>query len=349
MSPTGFRNDDDLFKESTMTFGAHLEELRSALLRSLIGLAIAFVIGLAIGNHVVHFFEQPVRDALIRFYTADKKAVDGYLPVQYHMDPADLASLLKGEAPKPVTKTNAESDAKPKTEAEAKAAAEAGPARVMIPITLYERVEDSRVVNLTTLSAQEAFMIWMKAALITSAVLASPWVFYQIWMFVAAGLYPHEKRYVHIFLPISVMLFMAGASIAFFFVFGFVLDFLFGFNKWLNLNPEVRIAEWLSFVLMLPIGFGISFQLPLVMLFLERIHVFTIEKYLSNWRISIMAIFVIAMILTPADPYSMLLMAVPLCVLYYLGIALCKWMPRGESPFAFLDAEAEKDQEKVKV
>jgi len=95
---------------------------------------------------------------------------------------------------------------------------------------------------------------------------------------------------------------------------------------------QPRISEWISFVLLLPLGFGISFQLPLVMLMLERIGVFTIESYLSSWRIAVLIIFVIAMFLTPADPISMLLMAVPLTVLFFGGVALCRWLPRGSSP-----------------
>ncbi len=149
----------------------------------------------------------------------------------------------------------------------------------------------------------------------------------------AAGLYPHEKNYVNVFLPISLSLFLAGAMLAFFFVFDPVLDFLFSFNKWMNIDPDPRISEWLSFVLMLPLGFGISFQLPLVMLLLERIGVVTIASYLDKWRLAILVIFVVSMLLTPADPISMLLMAVPLTLLYFGGIALCRWMPRRRSPF----------------
>ena len=80
-------------------------------------------------------------------------------------------------------------------------------------------------------------------------------------------------------------------------------------------------------------GFGISFQLPLVMLFLERIGIFTVETYLSNWRISVLVICFLAMVLTPSDPYSMMLMATPLVGLFFFGILLCKWMPRRTTPF----------------
>ena len=144
----------------------------------------------------------------------------------------------------------------------------------------------------------------------------------------AAGLYPHEKRYVHVFLPASTGLFFAGVALAFFFVFDFVLDYLLAFNEWLGLDPDPRITEWLSFVLLLPIGFGLGFQLPLVMLFLERIGILEASVYAAQWRTAVVAIFIVAAILTPADPYSMLFLAVPLCVLYFGGLGLCFWLPR---------------------
>jgi sec-independent protein translocase protein TatC len=189
-------------------------------------------------------------------------------------------------------------------------------------------------VRFQVLNAQEAFMIWLKAALVTGLVIASPYVFYQLWIFVAAGLYPHEKNYVFIYLPISILLFFGGAALAFLFVFDPVLDFLFLFNKGMNADFDPRIGEWLSFVLILPIGFGLSFQLPLVMLFINRIGLVSVETYQAQWRVAILTIFVVAMVLTPADPISMLLMAGPLCGLYVLGILMCKYMPRGRNPFA---------------
>ena len=183
------------------------------------------------------------------------------------------------------------------------------------------------------LNAQEAFVIWLKAAFFTGIVLASPVIFYFIWEFVAAGLYPNEKHYVHIFLPFSILLFLAGASLAFFFVFEPVLNFFFSFNRSLAIDPDPRISEWMSFVLMMPLAFGVSFQLPLVMLFLNRIGVVPLNMFIEKWRIAILIIFVVSMVLTPADPVSMLLMAVPLCVLYFGGILMCKYMPRSRNPF----------------
>jgi sec-independent protein translocase protein TatC len=188
-------------------------------------------------------------------------------------------------------------------------------------------------IKFQSLSAEEPFMIWMKAGFITGLVVASPYIFYQIWNFVAAGLYPHEKNYVFLYLPISIALFFGGASLAFAFVFDPVLNFLFTFNKGMNAEFEPRIGEWLSFVLILPLGFGISFQLPLVMLFLNRIGVVSLDLMVQQWRVAILIICVVSMVLTPADPISMMLMAVPLCLLYLIGLLMCRFMPRGRNPF----------------
>ena len=185
-----------------------------------------------------------------------------------------------------------------------------------------------------SLKPTDGFFIWLKAGLVTGACISFPWVFYCIWTFIAEGLYPTERKYVHLFLPISIGLFAAGVLLAYFFVFAPVLDFLFSFNAQLGIAPEMRINDWLSFVLMLPLGFGIAFQLPLVMLFLNRINVFSIDAYLSKWRIAVMCIFVLSMFLTPADPISMMLLAVPLTMLYFLGVGMCRYMP-GYNPNPF--------------
>jgi sec-independent protein translocase protein TatC len=191
--------------------------------------------------------------------------------------------------------------------------------------------DDPRV-RVKSLSAGEPFSVYMKAALLVGAVIASPWVFYQAWAFVAAGLYTHERRYVRTYLPFSLALFLLGVVIAFSFVFEPVLRFLFTFNSWMGIDPDPRINEWLGFVLILPLGFGIGFQLPLVMLFLERIGVMTVAAYWSYWRVAILVIFVVSALLMPPDPYSMTMLAVSLVFLYFGGILLCRFMPRYDKP-----------------
>ncbi len=230
----------------------------------------------------------------------------------------------------PSTNELTETAGEEEADADAVATAKTIQAR-LIPVFLFHHINDDPRIRPSTLSAIEAFSIWFKASLVLGAVISSPWVFWQIWSFVAAGLYPHEKGYVYKFMPFSLGLFLLGAATAYLFVFEPVLNFLFNYNAWLEIDPEPRISEWLGFVLLLPIGFGISFQLPLVMLFLERIGVFNVSAYLQKWRISVMVIFVLSAVLTPADPYSIFFMAGPLMVLYFVGILLCKWRPRNRN------------------
>ena len=199
----------------------------------------------------------------------------------------------------------------------------------LVPIAIWQNITEGT----QALSPHEVFMVWIKAAIVTGLVLSGPLVFYQIWMFVAVGLYPHEQKYVYYYLPLSILLFVFGICLAFFFVFDPVLKFLFSFNSSMGISPQLRIGEWLSFVMFLPLGFGIAFQLPLVMLFTNRVGLVSVELYKTNWRLAVMIISVLSMLLTPADPISMIMLGGPLTLLFFFGIGLCKWMPRPENPF----------------
>ena len=338
------RTDEDLFQSSTMTFGEHLEELRTCLIRAAAGLAAAVLLGFFVARPVVHLIEQPLRRALGTYYS--KRALETFdqwrprtaggpaLPYSRN----EVRDAVEGQALsfelrevhadrlRQVLGGGPAGDGN-----DAKAGSATFDAGGLVPVLLWQPMARDPRVSITTLSAQEAFGIYIKAALLVGVVLASPWIFYQLWTFVAAGLYAHEKRWVWTFLPVSIGLFLAGVCLAFFFVFDFVLDYLLQFNEWLGLDPDPRISEWLSFVLILPIGFGLGFQLPLVMLFLERIGVFEAETYASQWRIAVLVIVIVSAVLTPADPYSMLFLAAPLCLLYFGGLGLCRWFGRAEA------------------
>jgi sec-independent protein translocase protein TatC len=343
--------NEDLFENTKMTFGEHLDELRHALVKSVLALVIGFMVGLWFAGDLVEYVQTPLKKALedyyirlatkeYRAYLTDQKekggpvpadideainrfAEEGLITEERWVDPDEVLGELAAGAPQLFEgmKTELEKGGQPLD------------TRRLIKLRTYHHVKDDPRVRIIGLKVEEPFVVYMKAALVLGAILASPFIFYFIWQFVAAGLYPHERRYVHVFLPFSLGLFLAGAALAFFVVFRFVLAFLFTFYDWMGIDPDPRISDWLTFVLILPLGFGISFQLPLVMLFLERIGIFTVASYLSNWRISVLVICFIAMVLTPSDPYSMLLMAVPLIALFFLGIWLCKWMPKRTTPF----------------
>lgn len=219
------------------------------------------------------------------------------------------------------------------------APAEGGGSGGPIRFLFWEKLENDPRIRAKSLSMPETFVIFLKAALVLGAFLGSPGLFYHFWAFVGAGLYPKERRLVYRFFPFSLFLFFAGAALAFFVVFQFVLHYLLTFNSGLNIDPDPRISEWLKLAIGLPIGFGIGFQLPLVMFALYRLRIFTTKDYTNQWRISVLVIAVAAMMLTPPDPGSLFCMMVPLISLYFLGIGLCKMWPLPKSEFDEADEE----------
>ena len=347
---------DDLFKSSQMSFGDHLDELRSTLIKSFLAIGIGFCIGLYFAGDFVQFISEPLKSAVDDHLLAraeldfiadlEKRKAAGEM-VPENIPKAAEIFMERGLAPrqvlvpreqlnlppKPKTVEPLSTESMKKNTGKEKAGEEEEAFEIdLVPLTIFEKVADDprRIIGT---GVTQGFMVYVKAALVLGMVLASPWVFYFIWSFVAAGLYPHEKSYVYVFLPFSLGLFLAGASLAFFVAVGFVLEFLFKFYAYLDIAPYPVINDWLGFILILPIGFGISFQLPLVMLFLERIGIFTQKIYLTQWRIAVVVICILSVFLTPADPGSMILMAVPLIILYFLGILLCRYMPKRKTPF----------------
>jgi sec-independent protein translocase protein TatC len=178
---------------------------------------------------------------------------------------------------------------------------------------------------LISLAPLETMTIFFMVCLVAGLVLASPWVFYQGWAFVAAGLYRHERHYVHKFLPMSLGLFLTGVFACFFGVLPITMKFLLNFNVWLGIEPTLRLVDWMSFATLLPLVFGLCFQTPLIMLFLERIGIFTVDDYRAKRRIAILIIFIAGAVLTPGqDPVSMCMLALPMVLLYELGILLVR-------------------------
>jgi sec-independent protein translocase protein TatC len=330
--------DEDLFADSTMTFGEHLEELRKCLWRAIWGLIGGIILGMAVGGYVVEFIQMPLTKALEHYYQAETeakliaaqqsagKAEDEdqvrqtiksrrKIADQVYIDPAEVLAQLKTAYPKEFQHV------------EVPKAGDAADRDGLLPIFLWHKLEDDSRVHVKSFSVHEAFGIYVKAAILVGLLLASPWIFYQIWTFVAAGLYPHEKHYVHFYLPLSIGLFFFGAAVAFSFVFEPVLNFLFSVNRMLGIELDPRISEWLGFALILPVSFGIGFQLPLVMYFLERVGIVSPGTFTKHWKIAILIIWILVTMLTPPDPFSQFFLGIPLTFLYFGGILLCKYMP----------------------
>jgi sec-independent protein translocase protein TatC len=324
--------DRDLFAEEqamvSMSFGDHIEELRTRLILALLGLmvgvVVTFIPPLDLGKRIMTKMEEPAQAALDDFYTdrantraeeARKKAA--LTPKVEAVIPADsLFEQMRKLAPNVAWPTPEELKDK----------------MLRLPLR-YDKSDMIEVLPgvtesksaLISLAPLETMTIFFMVCLVAGLVLASPWVFYQAWAFVAAGLYRHERHYVTKFLPMSLGLFLTGVFSCFFGVLPITMKFLLNFNVWLGIEPTLRLVDWMSFATILPLVFGLCFQTPLIMLFLERIGIFSVEDYRAKRRIAILIIFVAGAVLTPGqDPFSMCMLAFPMVLLYELGILLVK-------------------------
>jgi len=179
-------------------------------------------------------------------------------------------------------------------------------------------------IKLVLLSPAESFSLVVRICIIVALFLTSPFIFWQMWLFVSAGLYPHEKRYVRIFAPLSMVLFVAGVFFAFYVVTFWGVRFLLGIVPGDIFRPQFTGLRTLSFILRLALGFGIVFEMPLVMLVLDRLGLVGVEQFRKFRRHAILGIFIIAALFTPPDASTQVLMAVPMVLLYELGIILAK-------------------------
>jgi sec-independent protein translocase protein TatC len=165
----------------------------------------------------------------------------------------------------------------------------------------------------------EMFFTYIKTAFIAGILLSSPFIFYQIWMFIAPGLYQNERKFVIPFVLSSSVLFTGGALFGYFVVFPFGFKFFLGYaNEYIQALPKVK--EYFSFASKLLFAFGIVFELPVVIYFLSRMGLVTVPFLRKNRKYAILLTFMVGAILTPPDVVTQCMMAGPLILLYELGI-----------------------------
>lgn len=163
------------------------------------------------------------------------------------------------------------------------------------------------------------FMVPLKILLMAAFLIALPVVLYQAWAFIAPGLYSHEKKLVLPLVISSTLLFFVGVAFCYFFVFGQVFAFIQGFApKSITAAPDIE--AYLGFVLTMFLAFGLAFEVPIAVVVLARLGVVSVDKLKSFRGYFIVAAFVIAAIVTPPDVVSQLALAIPMCLLYELGI-----------------------------
>jgi sec-independent protein translocase protein TatC len=157
-------------------------------------------------------------------------------------------------------------------------------------------------------------------------ILASPWVVYQIWGFVAPGLYPNEKRLVYRSVPLFVALFLAGVLFGWTVVLPGSIDFMIRFNQDAGLQHQIAVSSWATFAVVFPAAFGVAFELPLAMIVLSKIGLATGAGLRKYRKVAIVLAAIVSAVLTPSPyPMDMILMLVPLVLLYEAGI-VCVWL-----------------------
>jgi sec-independent protein translocase protein TatC len=172
-----------------------------------------------------------------------------------------------------------------------------------------------------------SFMVPIKVAFFTALFVAMPWVLYQIWSFVAPGLYKQEKRFAVPMLVSSILLFYTGIYFAYRFIFPLAFDFLMNHGpESVQQLPEISYA--VDFVLRLLLAFGVAFEIPVVVVLLTLTGLVPVEKLSSARGYVVIGIFAVAAILTPPDPMSMILMAVPMWLLYEIGVLMARLLNR---------------------
>lgn len=168
------------------------------------------------------------------------------------------------------------------------------------------------------------FLIPVKITLVVALIISLPWVLYQIWAFVAPGLYAHEKKLIAPLVISSSLLFLSGVAFCYFFVFRVVFRFVNQFApKSISVAPDIE--SYLDFVLTMFLAFGVTFEVPIFVIVLVRMGFVTVEKLRAIRPYVIVGAFIVAAIVTPPDVTSQLLLAVPMCLLFELGLFLAPW------------------------
>lgn len=303
---------------STMSLGDHLEELRMRLIYAFLGLGIGVLVSLFFGRAIVSFMEGPYNDATAKLLFSAE------LEFQSDLDDGVISEGLQQEFEGGGAALSANVKVKQKGYL-------FGGKRWLIDddkdryivkeekgkLNIYE------LVPLQVIAVAAGFISYIKICLIAGLLLSSPWVFYHLWMFISAGLYPHEKRYVHLAAPFSALLFVTGALFFLAVVAPLTLKFMVRFNeRVLDVRSQFTFQHYISFVSHLMLVFGIAFQTPTAIFFLNRTGLVSVQALNKSRKFVLLAIVIIAAMATPPDVISQITLAVPLYLLFELGIFL---------------------------
>ena len=316
-------------EDAEMTFGEHLEELRRRVIYALVGLLVATVLCAVRYDFLL--------SAMLRPY---KLAYDEMVADQI---PAPEEEKAEGEAdptttdgePEPSLPDTAVGAAVRKIEERLAAVVkrldaiapqpEVVPGAPEDPKTFAERFPRPRVIQGGPLTG---YITVILLCVICGIILGSPWILYQMWAFVGLGLHPHERKFIYIYGPFSFFLFISGAATFYFVMLKYGLRALMGPTIGIMvdgvplIDPSFFLNDYFKFVAMMTLIFGVVFQTPLIVMFLARTGIVPLSTLVKQQKIVLMVLIVLSAVLTPQDPVTMVMMAIPLVVLYQFGLLL---------------------------
>ncbi|MGF7536184.1 twin-arginine translocase subunit TatC [Bacillus mexicanus] len=193
------------------------------------------------------------------------------------------------------------------------------------PIIVYlQKTDEAKELTLNAFNLTDPLVVFMQFAFIIGFVLTSPIILYQLWAFVSPGLYEKERKITLGYIPISILLFLAGLSFSYYILFPFVVDFMKRISEDLNVNQVIGINEYFHFLLQLTIPFGLLFQMPVILMFLTRLGIVTPMLLAKIRKYAYFALLVIAALITPPELLSHMMVTVPLLILYEISIFISK-------------------------
>jgi sec-independent protein translocase protein TatC len=332
---------DAQIEEGSMSFLDHLDELRSRLIRVAMFVLIAFVICWVFSDTIYSFLQVPVQAAMFKAKRAAGIDLEGAAITP-------LSDYVGKEADFPLPADTKIGETVLQAGANIRCKVQAGPdgspqlvtanpivvnsvtvipEGYVIPAQLY--AENNMVLNpdnrLVVGTVQGAFNLYIKVSFYAAIFFAVPFILVQIWGFVAPGLYPHEKKYAAPIIVMATLFFLLGAAFAYYIAFPRAADFLLGVaaEGKTHFRPLVTADEYFDLIITIMLGLGVVFEIPTVTFFTARLGLVSPRLLLKVWRYAVIAIFILAAVLSPTtDVPNLLVFAAPMLILYFLSVVI---------------------------
>lgn len=314
---------------ASMSLGDHLEELRVRLMLAIAGLVVGMVICLFFGKQLVRVLEMPYYDLLatIEDDRNDEREAQRLQDEKNGIiaEPETVKLLIPYESiTNSLDKAKAEI-AKAENGQAGEVNFELSIPRESFVNQLKEIMEEIKApVELSSIKPSESFLVYLKTSLFFGLILSSPWVLYQIWSFIAAGLYQNEKKYIHTVVPISAILFITGSVFFMWVVAPLMMGFFSTFDQMLGFVSKWSPQFYISMVLTLTLVFGCAFQMPIAVVFANLMNLVSVEVLAKGRRFVLLGLLVVSAIATPPDVITQIALATPLYILYEGSIIVCR-------------------------